>query len=82
MRSIVAAAGGAPAVTTRRPLRARDRTSAGAPATPMSTVGAAQKMDTDSASIVSNTLPGSTFRRQTWAAPTAVTVQTNVHPFA
>src|SRR3979411_2796720 len=79
---MVAAAGGAPAVTTRRPLGAFDRTSAGALATPMSTVGAAQRMDTDSASIASNTFTASPLRRQMCAAPTAVTLQTNVHPFA
>src|SRR4026207_2136018 len=82
MRSMVAAAGGAPAVTTRTPFRARDRALAEAPATPMSTVGAAQNMDPDSVSMTSSSLAGSIFRRQTCAAPTAVTAQTKVHPFA
>src|SRR5215208_5886818 len=81
-RSIVAAAGGAPAVTTRIPARAPRRDSAGAPATPISTVGAAQKIDTCSDAIASNTLVGSTFRKQTCVAPTAVTVHTKVQPFA
>ena len=82
IRSIVAAAGGAPAVTTRTPRGVPAWTSAGAFATPISTVGAAQSMDTDSARMVSNTFTGSTFRRHTCVAPTAVTVHTNVHPFA
>src|SRR5712664_1621696 len=79
---MVAAAGGAPAVTTRTPLRAAALTSAGAPATPISTVGAAHRMDADSVATSSNTFSGSTFRKQRWAPPTAVTTQTNVQPFA
>ena len=49
MRSIVAAAGGAPAVTTRTPFGAPARTSGGAPAIAISTVGAAHSSVTDSA---------------------------------
>ena len=49
---------------------------------PISTVGAAQSIDTASARISSNSFAGSILRRQTCAAPTAVTVQTNVQPLA
>ena len=45
-------------------------------------MGAAHNIEIDSASMASKTLPGSTLRKQTWAAPAAVTVQTNVQPFA
>ena len=44
MRSMVAAAGGAPAVSTRTPRGTSARDSSGAFASPMSTVGAAQSM--------------------------------------
>src|SRR5438094_5845710 len=82
MRSIVAAAGGAPAVATRTPLRARARASAGAFAIAISTVGAAHNIEIDSDSTSAKTATGSNFRRHTWAAPAAVTVHTNVHPLA
>jgi len=48
IRSIVAAAGGAPAVTTRTPGRTFRRISSGRFAIPISTVGAAQSIVTDS----------------------------------
>src|SRR5204863_8559646 len=80
--SIVEAAGGAPAVTTRRPERAPRRSSSSAFARLIRTVGAAQSIVTRSFSISSNTARGSTLGRHTWVAPAAVTVQTNVHPFA
>jgi len=49
---------------------------------PISTVGAAQSMVTDSASIFWKTARGSTFGKQICAPPTAVTIQTKVHPLA
>src|SRR5471030_1530297 len=48
-RAMVAGAGGAPAVRTRTPRGASLRSSCGACATPMSTVGAAHKIVTASA---------------------------------
>ena len=82
MRWMVAAAGGAPAVTTRTAGRARRRASSGALASEISTVGAAHSIVTASRAISWNTAPGSTLRRQTCTAPTAVTIQVKVHPFA
>ncbi len=67
---------------TRTPRGARARTSGGTLAMPMSTVGAAHIIVAPSLSINSNTLTGSTFRRQTCAPPTAVTIQVNVQPLA
>ena len=82
MRSMVAAAGGAPAVTTRSPRGAPARTLAGAFAIPIKTVGAAHIIEIRSAAIASNTLAGSTLRRHTCVPPAAVTVHGNVQPFA
>jgi hypothetical protein len=82
MRSIVAAAGGAPAVTIRTPRRASLRCCSGPLAIPIKTVGAAHSMVTDSCLIFSKILPASTLRRQMWAPPTAVTIQTKVQPLA
>ena len=48
----------------------------------MSTVGAAQSMVAPSSRMRSNACTGSTLRRHTWAPPTAVTIHTNVQPFA
>jgi hypothetical protein len=81
-RSIVAAAGGAPAVSTRTPRGTDPRALSGAPATPIKTVGAAQSIVTCSRRIASKTAAGSTLRRHTCAAPAAVTVHTNVQPLA
>ena len=81
-RSIVAAAGGAPAVSTRIPRGAPRLASAGAFAIPMSTVGAAHSVVIRSAAMRSKTARGSTLRRQTWTPPAAVTVQTKVQPLA
>src|ERR1041385_5283727 len=64
----------------RMPARGLPRSSGGALATPMSTVGAAQNIVIPSAAMCSKMVRGSTLRRQTWVAPTAVTIQTNVHP--
>src|SRR5947207_1648437 len=80
--SIVEAAGGAPAVKTRTALGADRRISSSALARPISTVGAAQSIVMRSFLISSKTKRESTFRRHTCAAPAAVTVQTNVQPFA
>src|SRR4029077_1601592 len=74
-RSMVAAAGGAPAVTTRTPGGTSPRTAAGALASEMSTVGAAHRLPICSSRISWNTATGSTLRRQTWVAAAAVTVQ-------
>ena len=79
---MVAAAGGAPAVTTRTPGRTSPRISAGQLARPMRIVGAAQSIVTASSAMVAKTRGGSTRRRQTCVAPTAVTVQTKVQPLA
>src|SRR5437867_1456560 len=79
---MVAGAGGAPAVTTWTPGGTRPRSSGPALARPIRTVGAAHIQVTPSLRTNSNTRDGSTFRRHTWVAPTAVTVQVNVHPFA
>src|SRR5438128_2454664 len=79
---MVAAAGGAPAVTTRMPERTPRRSSWGALARESRIVGAADSAVTRSRLTFSNTARDSTFRRQTWAAPTAVTVHTKVHPLA
>src|ERR1700677_2904178 len=79
---MVAAAGGAPAVTTRTPAGTSPRTSAGALASEISTVGAAHSSRTFSSRISRNTVAGSTLRRQTWTPAAAVTVQVNVQPFA
>ena len=76
------AAGGAPAVHTRAPRRHMVRNSSGASARPMRTVGAAQNMLMFSLSISSNIDVGLTSRKQIWAAPTAVTIHTKVHPLA
>ena len=81
-RSIVAAAGGAPAVMTRTPGATSPRVSAGALASEMSTVGAAHIKATCSSLISRNTVAGSTLRRQTWVPAAAVTVQVYVQPFA
>ena len=79
---MVAAAGGAPAVKTRTLRGAARRSSAGALAIAMSTVGAAHNMVPRSLAIVSNTVAGSTRRTQMCVPPTAVTIQTKVHPLA
>ena len=69
MRSMVAAAGGAPAVSTRTPRRTSRRSSSGALAMPMSTVGAAHSMrDAFSRRSSANIAAGSTLRRQTCVA--------------
>src|SRR5918993_3761521 len=81
-RSIVTAAGGAPAVITFTPLGAPRFSSSGALASPISTVGAAHIHVTFSVAARRNTAAGSTFRRQTCFAPAAVTVHVNVHPLA
>ena len=82
MRSMVAAAGGAPAVSTRTPGGTSRRSSAGALAMPISTVGAAQSIVTFSRPIRRKIAAGSTLRRQTCVAPAAVTIQTKVQPLA
>ena len=71
MYDVTAGPGGAPL-----------RTSAGAFAIPISTVGAAHSSETDSAAISSNTRTGSTLRRHTCLPPTAVTVHTNPQTLA
>jgi hypothetical protein len=81
-RSMVAAAGGAPAVTTRTPGGTLPRTCGGALASEISTVGAAHSSATCSSRISLNTAAGSTLRRQTWVPAAAVMVHGNVHPFA
>src|SRR5260370_1092387 len=63
-------------------LRIPFRISSAALAMLIRTVGAAQNVDIDSVLIRSKIAFGSTFLRQTCAPPTAVTIQTNVHPFA
>ena len=65
---MVAAAGGAPAVTTRTPRRTCLRTSSGALASAMSTVGAAHIVVICSRSINSKANRGSTLRKQTCSA--------------
>ncbi len=79
---MVAAAGGAPAVSTRTPGRTVRRSSAGPLAMAISTVGAAHSMVIRSSLMLEYTDGASTLRRQTCAPPTAVTVHTNVQPFA
>ena len=81
-RSIVAAAGGAPAVTTRTPGGTVPCADAGALASEISTVGAADSQPTRSSRIKEKTSAGSTLRRHTCVPPTAVTVQGKVHPLA
>jgi len=71
----VAAAGGAPAVTTRTPAGTSPRVSAGAFAREISTVGAAHMRTACSSLISSKTRAGSTLRRQTCVPAAAVTVQ-------
>src|SRR5579863_3450567 len=75
IRSIVAAAGGAPAVITCTPAGTSPRTEAGALASEISTVGAAHSQLTFSSLIREKIVAGSTLRRQTWVAAAAVTVQ-------
>ena len=65
MRSIVAAAGGAPAVSTRTPFGARARASAGLLASAISTVGAAHSIVTRSSAMSAKIVAGSIFGRQT-----------------
>src|SRR5581483_4795220 len=72
-RSIVAAAGGAPAVTTCTP--AGTSPGSGAFASPIRTVGAAHSQPTRSSRISRKIAAGSTLRRQTWVHAAAVTVQ-------
>src|SRR5262245_40329989 len=79
---MVTAAGGAPAVITCTPRGAKPRSSAGALASAISTVGAAHSQVTCSAVARRNTAAGSTLRRHTCLAPTAVTVHVNVQPLA
>ena len=79
---MVAAAGGAPAVNTRTPGAAPRRSSSGALAMPISTVGAAQNMRDLLALDQLEDARGSTFRRHTCVPPTAVTIHTNVQPLA
>jgi len=64
-RLIVAAAGGAPAVSTRTPVGAPARSSSGALAIPISTVGAAHSMVIRSRTSSAKIRGGSTRRRQT-----------------
>ena len=71
----MAAAGGAPAVTTCTPGGTSPRTCAGALASEISTVGAALSHRTFSCLISRNTSAGSTLGRQTWTPAAAVTVQ-------
>ena len=72
---MVAAAGGAPAVTTRTPAGTSPRTEAGALASAISTVGAAHSEPTRSSLISPKMMAGSTLRRQTCVPAAAVTVQ-------
>ena len=74
-RSIVAAAGGAPAVTTWTPAGTSPRTDGGALAIVISTVGAAHSQLTCSSLISPKIVAGSTLRRQTCVPAAAVTVQ-------
>ena len=62
--------------------RARSRAAAGALASEMSTVGAAQSMVMRSSAMSSKTRAGSTLRRHTCAPPTAVTIHAKVQPLA
>ena len=73
---------GGAAVRTRRPRGAAARSSAGAPAIEISTVGAQQRAVMRSRAIRSKMAAGSTLRRQTCVPPAAVTIQTNVQPLA
>src|SRR5207245_10143640 len=82
LRPMAAAAGGAPAVTTLTPRGTSPRAAAGALARAIKTVGAAQSQLTFSVRMSSNTRVGSTFGKQTWTPPTAVTNHTKVQPFA
>jgi hypothetical protein len=77
-----AAAGGAPAVTTRTPAGTSPRTGAGALASEISTVGAAHSEPTFSFLISAKMVAGSTLRRQMWVPAAAVTVQVYVQPLA
>src|ERR1700734_1956069 len=79
---MVAAAGGAPAVTTRTPAGTSPLVCAEALASEISTVGAAQRSLAFSSLISWNTAAGSTLRRQTCTPAAAVTVQVKVQPFA
>src|ERR1700689_70857 len=81
-RSIVAAAGGAPAVTTCTPVGTSPRTEAGALASEISTVGAAHIQVTFSSLIRVKIVAGSTLRRQMGIPAAAVTVQVYVQPLA
>src|SRR6266480_4571579 len=69
---MVAAAGGAPAVTTRTPRGTLPRTLAGALASPIRTVGAAHSQVTCSSRINRKTSAGSGFGRQMWVPEVAV----------
>ena len=80
MVSMVAAAGGAPAVNSRTPFGAPARTSPGALAMPISTVGAAQNIVMPSSRMSRKMALGSTCRRHTWVMPRAVLIQTKVQP--
>ena len=82
MRSIVAAAGGAPAVITCTPPGTSPRASGDAPASEIKTVGAAHNQPTFSWRTRSKTRAGSTFGRQMCLPPTAVMIHTKVQPFA
>src|SRR5436190_23276620 len=79
---MVAAAAGAPAVTTRIPFGAPRFRSSGAFASEISTVGAAHSEVIDSSFINRNACTGSTLRRHTCTAPTAVTSHVYVQPLA
>src|SRR5260370_39661174 len=79
---MVAAAGGAPAVTTRTPAGTSPRTEAGALASEISTAGAAHSQLTFSSLISPKMVAGSTLRRQMWVPAAAVTVQGEVQPLA
>ena len=82
MRSMVAAAGAAPAVMTCTPFGTSPRTSAGALASAIRIVGAAHSQPTFSLRMRSKTRAGSTFGRQMCVPPTAVMIQTKVQPLA
>ena len=77
---MVAAAGGAPAVTTRTPAGTSPRTDAGALASEISTVGAAHSQLTCSSLISPKMVGGSTLRRQTSIPPVAATAHGKHHP--
>ena len=79
---MVAAAGGAPPVTTCTPAGTLPRAEAGALASEISTVGAAHSQLTRSSLISPKVVAGSTLRRQTWVPAAAVTVQVKVQPLA